>query len=62
MTYPEPSLTKNDKLANILIISVSIIVFSAVVILNRLNLEINLGFDVHLFAKANAIINACVSL
>jgi putative membrane protein len=62
MTYPESSLTKNDKLANILIISVSVVVFSAVVILNRLNLDITLGFDVHIFAKANAYINACVSL
>ena len=62
MTYPEPSLTKNDKLANILIISVSVIVFSAVVVLNRLNLDVNPGFDVHNFAKANAVINACVSL
>ena len=62
MSYPDPSLSKNDKLANILIISVSVIVFSAVVILNRLNLDLNIGFDVHVFAKANAIINACVSL
>ena len=62
MQYPAPSLSKNDKLANILIISVSIVIFSAVVILNRLNLEVDLGFDVHNFAKDNAIINATVSV
>ena len=62
MQYPPPSLSKNDKLANILIISVSVIIFSAVIILNRLNIVVDLGFDVHNFAKVNAIINACVSL
>lgn len=57
-----PAWRKNDKRANILIITFSIIVFAAVVLLNRVKLDVNLGFDVHLFAQANAVINTLVSL
>lgn len=53
---------RNDKKASILIIAFSVIVFSAVVLLSRVKLEVNIGFDVHLFALANAIINSCVAL
>lgn len=55
------SIQKNDKLANILIIVFSIIVFVAVVFLSRIKLEVELPFDVHVFAKINAIINSAVS-
>jgi putative membrane protein len=40
----------------------SVIVFAAVVLLNRVKLEVDLGFDVHLFALANAIINSIVAV
>lgn len=53
---------KNDKKARILILSFSAVVFAAVMILGRVKLDINPGFDVHLFAKANAIINSAVVL
>jgi putative membrane protein len=53
---------KNDKKARILIFVFSAVVFSAVVLLSRVKLGVNLGFDVHLFAKANAIINSCVAV
>ena len=58
----KPSLKKNDSKAKALIFLVSGIVFVAVVALKYLKLEVNLGFDVHLFAKANAIINGTVSV
>jgi len=54
--------SKNDKKARVLIYLFSIIVFSAVVLLSRIKLNINLGFDVHLFAKANAVINSIVAV
>jgi putative membrane protein len=54
--------TKNDKKARILIYTFSAIVFAAVLALSRIKLNVNLGFDVHLFAKANAIINSCVAV
>jgi putative membrane protein len=53
---------KNDRKARILIFLFSIIVFTAIVSLSRVKWNVNLGFDVHLFAKANAIINSCVAL
>jgi len=53
---------KNDKKASLLIILFSIIIFVAVSILGRVTLNVNLGFDVHIFAKVNAIINSIVSV
>lgn len=57
-----PAIKKNDKLARVLIIGVSFIVFSAVVALGKIKLEVNLGFDPHLFAKINAVINSLVAV
>lgn len=57
-----PVLKKNDAKAKLLIITFSIIVFAAVVVLGRVQLKINAAFDVHVFAKANAIINSCVAV
>lgn len=58
----QPQIKKNDKLARLLITIVSIVVFTAVVILSNVKLEVDLGFDVHLFALANAIINSIVTV
>ncbi len=57
----QPSIEKNDRKAKILIWTVSIIVFVAVAFLSKYKLIIDLGFDPHLFAKANAIINSIVA-
>ncbi|MEY4892516.1 MAG: hypothetical protein RIQ34_1128, partial [Bacteroidota bacterium] len=40
----------------------SAIVFAAVVVLGRIQLQVDLGFDVHVFAKANAVINSLVAV
>jgi len=57
-----PQLVKDDKRAKIFIWTVSIIVFAAVALLSRVKWDINLGFDPHLFAKANAVINFTVTV
>ncbi len=57
-----PVLNKNDKQARLLILTVSFVVFAAVVFLSRYTLQVDLGFDVHVFAMANAIINSAVSV
>lgn len=57
----EAAWKKNDKKARVLIFTFSVIVFAAVLLLSRVKLDVNLGFDVHLFAKANAIINSSVA-
>ncbi len=56
------SWKKDDKKAKWLIFSFSAIVFAAVVLLSRVKLEVDLGFDVHLFALVNAVINSCVAI
>ncbi len=58
----QPTLAKNDKKAKFLIYTVSFVVFAAVVFLSKFKLELDLGFDVHVFAKANAIINSIVAV
>lgn len=57
-----PVLKKNDKQAGRLILIFSFIIFAAVVLLSRVKLNVDLGFDVHLFATANAIINSIVAV
>jgi len=56
------AITKNDRRARILIFTFSIIVFLAISALGRYKLNVHLGFDEHIFAKANALINTLVTL
>src|SRR5215203_2858781 len=55
------NITKNDKKARILILLVSAIIFIAIVILGRVKVNVDLGFNEHLFAKLNAFINTTVA-
>ena len=55
------NITKNDKKARILIFLVSAIIFIAIVILGRVKVDVDLGFDEHVFAKLNAVINTTVA-
>jgi len=57
-----PLFKKNDKQARLLIFTVSFVVFAAVAVLSRVKLEVDLGFDIHVFALINAVINSAVSL
>lgn len=57
-----PVWKKNDRKASVLIIVFSIIVFALITLLGRVKLNLELGFDVHLFAQINAIINSIVSV
>jgi putative membrane protein len=57
-----PVLKKNDKKARALIFTLSAVVFAAVVALGRVHLPVNLGFDVHVFALVNAVINSVVTV
>ena len=56
------TLTKNDRRARVLILTLSAIVFIVIVVLGRVKLDVNLGFDEHVFAKINAVINTIVSI
>jgi putative membrane protein len=62
--FPRPLLKKNDKQAKALVWIVSFVVFGAVVFLTNFKpLEgLNLGFNVHLLALVNAVLNGTVSI
>jgi putative membrane protein len=51
----EPILVKNDRRAKI-------IIFGAIVLLGRVEVPVGGAFDVHVFAKVNAVINSIVSV
>lgn len=57
-----PQWNKNEKKAKRLIYSTSLIVFLAIAALGRYQLKGDWGFDVHIFALVNAVINSCVAL
>ncbi len=58
----QPSFKKNDKLAYLLIGILSFVVFITIVLLGRVKWNVNLGFNPHVFATINAIINSTVSV
>ncbi|HEX6914797.1 MAG TPA: DUF420 domain-containing protein [Chitinophagaceae bacterium] len=59
----QPSIRRNDRLAKQLIGIFSFVVFAVIVALGKLpRVEVNLGFDPHIFAAANAVINSTVAV
>jgi putative membrane protein len=58
----EATIQKNDKKAYWFIITFSIIIFVVITFLGRIELDVDPGFDIHLFAKINAITNTLVSI
>ena len=58
----QPVLRKNDKQAALLIIVFSFVIFAAVSFLTKVKFNISLGFNVHIFALANAIINSVIAV
>jgi putative membrane protein len=57
-----PAIAKNDRTAKWLIGIFSVVVFTVVVLLSRFKLDIDLGFNVHIFAMINAVINALTAV
>ena len=56
------TITKNDKKARVIIFTFSVIIFLLISALGKYKLDIDLGFDEHIFAKINAIINSIVTI
>lgn len=56
------ALAKNDRKARWLILGFSAVVFLAVTALERVTLNVSLGFDPHLFALVSAAINTVVAI
>ena len=59
---PGITLAKNDSRARWMIWIFSIVIFLTIAALGRTKLDVDLGFDNHIFAKANALINGTVSV
>ncbi|HVX28195.1 MAG TPA: DUF420 domain-containing protein [Parafilimonas sp.] len=57
-----PSIKKNDKQARLLILVFSFVVFAAVSFLTQVKINVNLGFNVHVFALINAVINTITAV
>ena len=60
--FLEPVIQKNDRKAALLIWLFSVIVFAAVVALGAIKLKVDLGFNAHVFATINAVINTIVTI
>jgi putative membrane protein len=58
----QPLLEKNDGKARWLIGIFSFVVFAAIVALGAVKIDFHPGFDVHIFATINAVINSIVTL
>jgi putative membrane protein len=58
----EASMTKNDPKAKWVIAIFSIIITGAITLLSRYKLNVDLGFNVHIFATANAFINSAIAV
>lgn len=58
----EPQLQKNDKKAKWIIGIFSFVIFAAITSLGAIKLNIKLGFNPHIFATINAIVNTMVTL
>ena len=58
----QASIQKNDKKAGWLIGIFSFVVFAVVISLGRIQLQVNLGFDVHIFATINAVVNSIIAV
>lgn len=57
-----PLIQRNDRKYRWLIGIFSFVIFVVIVILSRVKLDVDPGFDIHVFAKINAVINSMVSL
>jgi putative membrane protein len=58
----QAGMIKNDKRAYWLIGIFSLVVFAVVLVLGKVQYKADLGFDIHIFAKINAVINSLVAV
>lgn len=58
----QPAISKNDKQARLLILVFSFVVFAAISFLTQVKINVNLGFNVNVFALTNAIINSIIAV
>ncbi|MES2618987.1 MAG: DUF420 domain-containing protein [Bacteroidota bacterium] len=54
-------IKKNDRIANIVIISLSVVVFALVVLMRKVKIDLGFGFDTHIFPQLSAMLNSLVA-
>jgi putative membrane protein len=62
MNLLAPAIQKNDKKASTIIWLFSVVIFLAVAAMGAFHLNIHPGFNVHIFATVNAVINTLVTI
>lgn len=60
--FPKPVIKKNDPKAKGLIWVISIVIFLVIASLSRIKIDWHPGFDPHIFASVNAILNSMVAI
>jgi putative membrane protein len=55
-------IQRNDRLANAIIITLSVVVFALVTLMRRVKLDIDFGFDTHIFPAISATLNSIVAI
>lgn len=55
-------IKRNDGLANFIIITLSVVVFALVTLMRRVKLDIDFGFDTHVFPAISATLNSIVAI
>jgi putative membrane protein len=58
----QATIQKNDKQARLLIGVFSFVVFAAVTILTKIKIDVNPGFNIHVFAAINAVLNSIIAV
>ncbi len=58
----QPSIKKNDKKAKWIIGIFSFVAFAVIVGLGGIQLKVDVGFDIHIFATINACINSVIAI
>lgn len=58
----QASMVKNDRKARTLILLFSFVVFAVIVLLGRFKLNVQLPFNVHIFAQINAFVNSLIAV
>ena len=56
------TIAKNDKLANGIIITLSVVVFALVTLMRRVKIDLGFGFDTHVFPAISALLNSIVAI
>jgi putative membrane protein len=56
------TIQKNDKLANIIILTLSVVVFALVVLMRKVKIDLGFGFDTHIFPQLSAFLNSIVAI